>query len=79
MALKRSDAQSALMLGDAYMNIQEPEKAIEVYEGALRRNPRDKLLASKTGQALVKAHNYSKVRLRGVIVLRSTVKAPVVT
>lgn len=61
------------------MNIQEPEKAIEVYEGALRRNPRDKLLASKTGQALVKAHNYSKVRLRGVIVLRSTVKAPVVT
>ena len=61
LALKRSDAQSALMLGDAYMNIQEPEKAIEVYEGALRRNPRDKLLASKTGQALVKAHNYSKV------------------
>ena len=60
--MKRSDAQSALMLGDAYMSIQEPEKAIEVYENALRRNPRDKLLASKTGQALVKAHNYSKVR-----------------
>ena len=65
LALKHSNAQSALLLGDAYMNIQEPEKAIEVYESALKRNPRDKLLASKTGQALVKAHSYSKVRLRG--------------
>ena len=49
------------MLGDAYMNIQEPESAIEVYESALRKNPRDQLLASKTGQALVKAHQYTKV------------------
>lgn len=61
LALKHSNAQSALLLGDAYMSIQEPEKAIEVYESALKRNPRDKLLASKTGQALVKAHSYSKV------------------
>ncbi|XP_043922881.1 tetratricopeptide repeat protein 21B-like [Protopterus annectens] len=51
---------SSLLLGDAYMNIQEPEKAIEVYEQALKQNPRDPDLASRTGQALVKTHQYNK-------------------
>jgi tetratricopeptide repeat protein 21B len=48
------------MLGDAYMSIQEPDKAIEVYEMALKRNPRDSVLARKMGQALVKTHQYGK-------------------
>ncbi|KAK1903312.1 Tetratricopeptide repeat protein 21B [Dissostichus eleginoides] len=49
-----------LLLGDAYMNIQEPEKAIEVYEQALKKNPKAGALASKIGKALVKTHNYVK-------------------
>ncbi|XP_062313935.1 tetratricopeptide repeat protein 21B [Osmerus eperlanus] len=49
-----------LLLGDAYINIQEPEKAIDVYEEALKRNPQDGALASKIGKALVKTHNYVK-------------------
>ncbi|KAM9033188.1 tetratricopeptide repeat protein 21B [Sarcophilus harrisii] len=49
-----------LLLGDAYMNIQEPEEAIEAYEQALKQNPKDGILASKIGKALVKTHNYSK-------------------
>uniref|UniRef100_A0A673CVP2 Tetratricopeptide repeat domain 21B n=1 Tax=Sphaeramia orbicularis TaxID=375764 RepID=A0A673CVP2_9TELE len=49
-----------LLLGDAYMNIQEPEKAIEIYEQALKKNPKDGALASKIGKALVKTHNYVK-------------------
>lgn len=40
---------------------QQPEKAIEVYESALKRNPRDGALASKIGQAYVKTHHYGKV------------------
>ncbi|XP_019378278.1 PREDICTED: tetratricopeptide repeat protein 21B [Gavialis gangeticus] len=48
-----------LLLGDAYMNIQEPEEAIEVYEQALKKNPKDAALASKIGKALIKTHNYS--------------------
>ncbi|XP_065054055.1 tetratricopeptide repeat protein 21B-like isoform X1 [Rhopilema esculentum] len=52
--------QTYLLLGDAYMSIQEPEKAIEVYETALKRNPRDGSLASKIGQALIKTHQYGK-------------------
>ncbi|KAK3857879.1 hypothetical protein Pcinc_020970 [Petrolisthes cinctipes] len=52
--------QSYLMLGDAYMAIQEPDRAIEVYEQALKRNPRDSLLACRMGVALVKTHQYGK-------------------
>jgi len=57
---KNPSSHTCLLLGDAYMSIQEPEKAIEVYETALKRNPRDGALASKIGQALVKTHHYGK-------------------
>ena len=57
---KYPSPHTCLLLGDAYMSIQEPEKAIEVYEAALKKNPRDSSLATKIGQALVKTHNYGK-------------------
>ncbi|XP_053925201.1 tetratricopeptide repeat protein 21B isoform X2 [Cuculus canorus] len=57
---KLPSAHTFLLLGDAYMNIQEPDEAIEVYEQALKKNPKDPLLASKIGKALIKTHNYSK-------------------
>uniref|UniRef100_A0A8C9SZC8 Tetratricopeptide repeat domain 21B n=1 Tax=Scleropages formosus TaxID=113540 RepID=A0A8C9SZC8_SCLFO len=37
-----------------------PEKAIEIYEQALKKNPTDGAVASKIGKALVKTHNYIK-------------------
>lgn len=39
----------------------QPEKAIDVYESALKKNPKDASLASKIGQALIKTHQYAKV------------------
>uniref|UniRef100_A0A8B9LC89 Tetratricopeptide repeat domain 21B n=1 Tax=Astyanax mexicanus TaxID=7994 RepID=A0A8B9LC89_ASTMX len=57
---KMPSSHTFLLLGDAYMNIQEPELAIEVYEQALKRNPKDGAVASKIGKALVKTHNYAK-------------------
>ncbi|XP_054015603.1 tetratricopeptide repeat protein 21B-like [Hylaeus anthracinus] len=55
------DPKTYSMLGDAYMSIQEPERAIESYEQALKRNPTNKLhIASKLGKALVKTHQYTK-------------------
>jgi len=57
---KQPSPQSFLLLGDAYMSIQEPEKAIEVYESALKKNPKDSSLASKIGQAYIKTHQYGK-------------------
>lgn len=49
------------MLGDAYVSIQEPERAIEAYEQALKQNPLNKIhIASKLGKALVKTHQYTK-------------------
>nr|DBA19793.1 TPA: hypothetical protein GDO54_015570 [Pyxicephalus adspersus] len=57
---KVPSSHTYLLLGDAYMNIQEPEKAIDVYEQALKKNPKDGTLASKIGKALIKTHNYAK-------------------
>lgn len=48
------------MLGDAYMYILEPEMAIEIYEQALKKNPKDYFLIRKVGQALIKAHFYDR-------------------
>ncbi|XP_039769898.1 tetratricopeptide repeat protein 21A isoform X6 [Ornithorhynchus anatinus] len=51
---------SSLLLGDAFMTIQEPEKALEVYDQAYRKNPHDASLISRIGQAYVKTHQYGK-------------------
>ncbi|XP_054537678.1 tetratricopeptide repeat protein 21A isoform X11 [Pan troglodytes] len=51
---------TSLLLGDALMSILEPEKALEVYDEAYRRNPHDASLASRIGQAYVKAHQYTE-------------------
>ena len=57
---KAPTPQSYALLGDAYMAIQEPERALEIYEQAVKRNPRDSQLAAKMGQALQKTHQYGK-------------------
>ncbi|XP_058454312.1 tetratricopeptide repeat protein 21B-like [Malaya genurostris] len=51
---------SYLMLGDAYMHIQEPDDAIEAYKQAHKFNSKDILLISKLGRAYVKTHQYKK-------------------
>ncbi|XP_055784139.1 tetratricopeptide repeat protein 21B-like isoform X2 [Salvelinus fontinalis] len=52
--------QSSILLGDAYINIQEPERAVEVYQEALRGTARDATLWRKMGQAHVKTHQYNQ-------------------
>ena len=39
----------------------QPERAMEVYEAALRGSPSDPAPATKIGQALVNTHHYGKV------------------
>lgn len=51
---------SFVHLGEAYMRIQEPEKAIESFEKALQLNQGDHNLAKKIGVALVTTHDYLK-------------------
>ena len=61
--LASSGAQSVhgwMLLGEAYLNIQEPERAIKAYEAALKLNPGDAALSSKIGRALVTTHDYKK-------------------
>uniref|UniRef100_A0A8C3VGA4 Tetratricopeptide repeat protein 21B n=1 Tax=Catharus ustulatus TaxID=91951 RepID=A0A8C3VGA4_CATUS len=49
-----------LLLTCIYILLLKPDEAIEVYEQALKKNPKDPSLASKIGKALIKTHNYSK-------------------
>ncbi|KAL2085404.1 hypothetical protein ACEWY4_018724 [Coilia grayii] len=51
---------STILLGDAYMKIQEPEKAIAVYQEVTEKSPKDSKFAQKIGQAYVKTHQYDK-------------------
>lgn len=51
---------SYIMLGDAYMSIQEPDEAVEAYRQAVLQDPMDPMLASKLGRAYVKTHQYKK-------------------
>ncbi|KFD52697.1 hypothetical protein M513_06353 [Trichuris suis] len=46
--------------GEAYARILEMEKAIEMYETALRKNPKDFALTRTIGQTYVRSHNYLK-------------------
>lgn len=60
LAERFQNPHSLNLLGDAYMKVVEPDKAVEVYETALVKNPKDSLLAKKIGQALIKSHHYNK-------------------
>jgi len=51
---------SYMFLGEAYMSIQEPEKAITAFEKALAMDLNDASLASKIGKALITTHDYNK-------------------
>uniref|UniRef100_A0A8C7ECY3 Tetratricopeptide repeat domain 21A n=1 Tax=Nothoprocta perdicaria TaxID=30464 RepID=A0A8C7ECY3_NOTPE len=51
---------TSLLLGDAFMNIQQPEEAVKIYEEAQRKNCLDSVLVRKIGNAYVKTHQYNK-------------------
>lgn len=53
-------AESHIMLGDAYMSIQEPDRALEAYKAALKLQPWDENIARKLGSAYVKTHQFAK-------------------
>jgi tetratricopeptide repeat protein 21B len=60
LATKYPGLKSMLLLGDAYLKIEEPEKAVVVYEKAFKDNPKATFLAKNIGISLVKTHQYKK-------------------
>ena len=52
--------QSYCTLGDALLQIQEPDKAIAAFESAYRLEPNDASLASRLGKALIATHDYTR-------------------
>ncbi|KAJ3302797.1 Tetratricopeptide repeat protein 21B [Kappamyces sp. JEL0829] len=57
---KRPTVDSCLMLGDAFMKIQEPQEAVAVYQSALKTYPDQTVFVGKIGNAYVMMHDYSK-------------------
>ena len=60
MAAAHPSVDSYVMLGEAYMRISDPERAIAAFEQALTRSPNDSTLASRIGKVLVSTHEYVK-------------------
>ncbi|KAG2502129.1 hypothetical protein HYH03_000619 [Edaphochlamys debaryana] len=54
------DYDSYCMLGEAFMQIQEPEKAVKSFESALEFNPKDVDLITRCARALVTSHDYQR-------------------
>jgi len=55
---KASNAQPHMLLGEAYMRVNQADNAIEAFKEALKRNPKDAMLASRIGKVLVSTHDY---------------------
>lgn len=60
MVKEAPSVQSYVQLGEAYSNVQEPEKAIAAYEKAKAMSPGNSDLAVRIGRALVATHDYEK-------------------
>eukprot|EP00466_Bigelowiella_natans_P009128 jgi/Bigna1/87657/estExt_fgenesh1_pg.C_220193 len=61
LAQKHPTLHNRMLLGKAYMRIQEPEKAIETYEAARKAMPdQDSKLSRVIGSALAAMHDYTK-------------------
>ncbi|XP_066149408.1 tetratricopeptide repeat protein 21B-like [Euwallacea fornicatus] len=58
--IEQPSSESYILLGDAYMQILEPDFALENYEKALKENPSDLYLTTKMGKALVDTHYFSR-------------------
>ena len=52
--------EACLLLGDAYMHIHEPEKAVIAYQNALQIKGNISLCQVKIGQALTAMHEYER-------------------
>jgi tetratricopeptide repeat protein 21B len=60
MAREVNTAHQFVLLGEAYMRIQEPDKAIQAYQAAQKLEPNDIGLTSRIGRALVITHDYGR-------------------
>lgn len=52
--------QFVCLLTFSILSTLQPETAIEIYESALKKNPKDYFLIRKVGQALIKAHFFER-------------------
>lgn len=60
LAYEGNTAHHFVLLGEAYIRIQEPSNAIKAYEEALKLEPDNAMLANKIGRAFISTHDYRR-------------------
>jgi len=60
LADRNPDYDSYCMLGEAFLQILEPEKAVRAFENAIDISPKDTDLLTKCARALVTSHDYPR-------------------
>ncbi len=60
LATELKSVHGYTLLGQAYMRVQEPERAILSFERALELDPENPALASRIGRTLVMTHDYAR-------------------
>ncbi|GAB5360001.1 hypothetical protein AAMO2058_000589800, partial [Amorphochlora amoebiformis] len=60
LATKNPTLNNQMLLGDAYVRIQEPEKAIQTYLEAQKAFPQNSKLSRVIGSAMVATHDYKR-------------------
>eukprot|EP00741_Cyanophora_paradoxa_P023819 tig00021623_g23008.t1 len=60
LAERTPTLQNLVALAEAYLRVQEPERAIETYESALKRFPQEASLKSRIGKCLISTHDYAR-------------------
>jgi tetratricopeptide repeat protein 21B len=60
LATELKSVHGYTLLGQAYMRVQEPERAILSFERALLLEPENPTLASRIGRTLVMTHDYAR-------------------
>jgi tetratricopeptide repeat protein 21B len=62
LAAQAPSAKTSIALGEACLKVNEPERAIDNFEQALKHDKADTGLRSKIGKALVFTHDYEKAK-----------------
>ncbi|XP_057657395.1 tetratricopeptide repeat protein 21B-like, partial [Diorhabda carinulata] len=59
----KPNLESYILLGEAYMEVLEPDRALEIYEKALIRYPNQWIILSILGETLIRTHYFERAIL----------------
>jgi hypothetical protein len=61
LVLKDPSVENCILLGKAYLNINEPEKAVKIFQSTFKQNPTNTELQIFIGKSFCQMHEYEQV------------------